>query len=298
MRIQEVCKQLNATRKAVEYYIEQALLRPSVLENGYRDFSQDDVEQLRKIMILRKLGLGTSEIRDALAAPNPSRLRQPLIRQELRQTDEKAHLAIFRQLSVSGDWQEAETKLMALDQQATVTVKLLEAFPNDFGLFIALHFAPFFPDAPLSEEQQSAYEEIVSYLDDTASMDIPAEWSNWLKEQQNELTVTDWRQISNGMIDAVRQPEAFWENHQQNISDYLKLKQSEAYRQSPAFQMQQLLHRLQEDSGYHERFIPALKRLSPAYFEYARQLKRADEQLRDRYSGVVQQTGFKSKKLQ
>lgn len=47
MRIQEVCKHLNVTRKAVEYYIEQALLRPSVLENGYRDFSQEDVEGRR-----------------------------------------------------------------------------------------------------------------------------------------------------------------------------------------------------------------------------------------------------------
>lgn len=280
MRIQEVCKHLNVTRKAVEYYIEQALLRPSVLENGYRDFSQEDVEQIRKIMILRKLGLGISEIRNALAAP--AYLRQQLVSQELRHTNENARLAILRQLSDSGDWQEAERKLLVLDQQATVTDKLLETFPNDFGLFIALHFAPFFPDAILSEEQQSAYEEIISYLDDTASMDIPAEWSNWLKEQQSELTVTDWRQLSSDMIDAVRQPEAFWEKHQQHITAYLDFKQSETYRQSPAFQMQQLLQRLQQESGYHERFIPALKRLSPAYSEYAKQLEQADEQLRDK----------------
>lgn len=280
MRIKEVCKHLNVTRKAVEYYIEQALLRPSVLENGYRDFSQEDVEQIRKIMILRKLGLGISEIRNALAAP--AYLRQQLVSQELRHTNENARLAILRQLSDSGDWQEAERKLLVLDQQATVTDKLLEAFPNDFGLFIALHFAPFFPDAILSEEQQSAYEEIISYLDDTASMDIPAEWSNWLKEQQSELTVTDWRQLSSDMIDAVRQPEAFWEKHQQHITAYLDFKQSETYRQSPAFQMQQLLQRLQQESGYHERFIPALKRLSPAYSEYAKQLEQADEQLRDK----------------
>ncbi len=32
-----------------------------------------------------------------------------------------------------------------------------------------------------------------------------------------------------------------------------------------------------------ERFIPALKRLSPAYSEYAQQLERAGELLRDKY---------------
>lgn len=284
MRMQEVCNHLNVTRKAVEYYIEQALLRPSVLENGYRDFSLENVEQIRKIVILRKLGLGISEIRNALAAPNPAYLRQQLVSRELRNTNENARLAILRQLSDSGDWQEAERKLLALDQQATVTDKLLQAFPNDFGLFIALHFAPFFPDAILSAEQQSAYEEIVSYLDDTASMDIPAEWSNWLKEQQSELTVMDWRQLSADMINAAQHPEAFWEKHQQPITAYLEFKKSEAYRQSPTFQMQQLLHRFQQESGYHERFIPALKRLSLKYSKYARQLERADELLRDKYS--------------
>ncbi len=67
MRIQEVCRQLSATKKAVTYNIEQGLISPAVLDNGYRDFSPEDVERLRKIMILRKLGLGTGEIKNALA---------------------------------------------------------------------------------------------------------------------------------------------------------------------------------------------------------------------------------------
>lgn len=284
MRIQEVCRHLNITRKAIEYYIEQALLRPSVSANGYRDFSQEDVERLRKIIILRKLGLGVSGIRDALAAPDPVDLSRQLIRQEFRSTNEQARLAVLRQLSASGDWQAAEDMLMALDRQATLTDKLMEAFPGDFGVFIALHFAPFFPDAPLSEEQQAAYEEIVRYLDDTSAMDIPAAWSHWLNDRLSELSIADWRQISTEMRDAVQRPEEIWEQYQDQITSYLEFKQSEAYRQSPAFRMEQLLRRLQEQSGYRERFIPALKRLSPSYAEYARQLEQANERLRDKLS--------------
>ncbi len=44
MLINEVCKKCRLTKKAVEYYIEQGLISPDIMENGYRDFSQDDVE--------------------------------------------------------------------------------------------------------------------------------------------------------------------------------------------------------------------------------------------------------------
>lgn len=50
---------------------------------------------------------------------------------------------------------------------------------------------------------------------------------------------------------------------------------------SPAFQMKQLIQRMQQESGCHERFIPAFEAIKPAYSEYAKQLERADERLRD-----------------
>ena len=39
MLINEVAKLSNLTKKAVEYYTEQGLICPNILENGYRDFS-------------------------------------------------------------------------------------------------------------------------------------------------------------------------------------------------------------------------------------------------------------------
>ena len=47
MLINEVAKLCNLTKKAVEYYTEQKLICPSILENGYRDFSKKDVEILK-----------------------------------------------------------------------------------------------------------------------------------------------------------------------------------------------------------------------------------------------------------
>lgn len=38
MLINETAKFCNLTKKAVEYYTEQGMVNPAILENGYRDF--------------------------------------------------------------------------------------------------------------------------------------------------------------------------------------------------------------------------------------------------------------------
>lgn len=48
MLVNAVCKECGLTKKAVEYYIEQGLVAPSVQENGYRDFSEADIAQAEK----------------------------------------------------------------------------------------------------------------------------------------------------------------------------------------------------------------------------------------------------------
>ena len=57
MLINEVCKRYGLTKKAIEYYEEQGLTCPQIMENGYRVFSEDDVIQLNKIAVLRGLGI-------------------------------------------------------------------------------------------------------------------------------------------------------------------------------------------------------------------------------------------------
>ena len=66
MLINEVCRECNLTKKAVEYYTEQGLIRPDITENGYRRFSDADVLKLRRIAVLRGLGFSVPEIRTSL----------------------------------------------------------------------------------------------------------------------------------------------------------------------------------------------------------------------------------------
>lgn len=83
MLIHEVCKITNLTKKAIAYYIGQGLLSPAASENGYRDFKEEHVECLNRISVLRKLGLGTEEIRAVLNDGTNTVLQKLSVKKEL-----------------------------------------------------------------------------------------------------------------------------------------------------------------------------------------------------------------------
>ncbi len=64
MKINEVEQAVGITKKSIRYYEQEGLLKPSRnLSNGYRDYSQEDVETLLSIKLLRKLGIPIEDIK-------------------------------------------------------------------------------------------------------------------------------------------------------------------------------------------------------------------------------------------
>ena len=64
MKINEVEALVGITKKNIRFYEEKGLLSPRRnSENGYRDYGQDEVDELRRIKLLRKLGVPIEEIR-------------------------------------------------------------------------------------------------------------------------------------------------------------------------------------------------------------------------------------------
>lgn len=64
MKINEVEALVGITKKNIRFYEEQGLLSPRRnSENGYRDYGEEEVETLRQIKLLRKLGVSLEEIR-------------------------------------------------------------------------------------------------------------------------------------------------------------------------------------------------------------------------------------------
>lgn len=68
MKINEVEALAGISKKNIRFYEEQGLLSPRRnSENGYRDYGENEVEVLRRIKVLRKLGVPIEEIRQMLS---------------------------------------------------------------------------------------------------------------------------------------------------------------------------------------------------------------------------------------
>lgn len=66
MTIKEVEEKLELPRATVRYYEKEGLIHPKRSGNSYREYSDEDVAILKKIIVLRKIGSSVSDIEDFL----------------------------------------------------------------------------------------------------------------------------------------------------------------------------------------------------------------------------------------
>lgn len=63
MRIQELEHRVGIERATIRYYEKEGLIHPARSENGYRDYSEEDAAELRRIKLMRELGVTLETIR-------------------------------------------------------------------------------------------------------------------------------------------------------------------------------------------------------------------------------------------
>ncbi len=283
MQISEAKKASGLTRKAIEYYIGQELIHPAVSENGYRDFSETDITCLKKISVYRRLGLGTEEIRSILADDTGTMIKKLSVEKTLLLREEQTLKSLLDALAESGDFSETERRLIALEQNTAIAKRLLDTFPGYFGKFICLHFASFLTEPATTADQDSAYQEIVSFLDDFPSTEFPREVQEFLDDATGDYSAEKINSITEKIRTDIGQPDTFLSRNRQFLKYYLSVLASEEYKASPAGKSALLLRQFLNTGGYYERFLPAMERLSPSYAAYRRQLALTDRKLREQY---------------
>ena len=66
MKINEVEKLLGVPMATIRFYEKEGLLFPQRNENPYRDYAEKDVQLLKRIIVLRKIGISVEEIKRIL----------------------------------------------------------------------------------------------------------------------------------------------------------------------------------------------------------------------------------------
>lgn len=114
MKICEVESQVGITKKNIRFYEEQGLLSPRRnSENGYRDYGEEDVEVLRQIKLMRKLGVPLGEIRRMQEGGTVADgMRRHLVTLEREKRNTEQAIDLCRSLT------DQETSLAGLDAAA------------------------------------------------------------------------------------------------------------------------------------------------------------------------------------
>lgn len=279
MFINEVCKTCALTKKAVEYYIAQGLVVPSVQENGYRDFSDADIERLKKISVLRGLGISAAELQKILSVQHEMgdaalKAISDRKRMEIAVMQEKRQL--LQELSRTQDWDLVQEKLRQLQNKQSVLARLQEAFPGYYGNYICQHFAPYLNEPVETQEQQEAFETILDFLD-RVHLELPADLQAYYCEVTAEYDDTIMETVDAKVKSAYGDMERFLAENREAIEAYMKYKASEAYQSSNAFRLEQELKQFISASGYYEVFLPAMCRLSKSYREYRKMMMNANQ---------------------
>ena len=286
MLISDVCRQTGLTRKAVEYYIEQELLCPPAQENGYRTFDAADVERLKRIAVLRALNVSAAQIREILSDSTPEALCRATHAAELSVQDAKNRQALLESLARGATYTEIADELQALDQRQTILQKLLLAFPGYYGRAVSLHFAAFLNEPIATEEQRAAYETIVEYLDSTQGFALPDDLSAYLEEATRGIGTQAMADMTAELHRAANDTETYIAEHRELLEQYIAYRQSEEYRNSPAYRLQEQLRAALQLGGYNDVFLPAMERLSESYRVYRKALHTANETLLARYPEI------------
>ena len=64
MTIKEVEKILEIPKATIRFYEKEELVKPQRGSNTYREYTEADVERLRKIIVLRKIGMPVGQIKN------------------------------------------------------------------------------------------------------------------------------------------------------------------------------------------------------------------------------------------
>ncbi len=276
MRIQEAAQAVGCTQRAIKFYEEKGLL-PHVArgENGYRDYTDEDIRLLHEIQAYRKLGICLADIRALLKERDFTLLKQIL--------EDKRRKAAEHQHEIDA----LEAYLTTLDCKAfdemidysSLSQAMRDQLPGIFGRYLAAHFAPYLQIRMVTDEQRDAYRRILAFWDDP-HLRLPL----LFRFSMFCLSLLPAGAISAEQIDAQIQSmlhpteEAYAKIREQTRRTVLARRNS-LVRYAPGEIMKRQMMRRLKDCGYYDVFIPQMKRLSPSYRAYQDALTALNDRL-------------------
>ena len=265
MLLNEIAKEVGMTKRAIKYYEEKELLSIKKDDNGYRNYTQEDVETLKKISIYRKLGISIDDIKKLLETDD-KKLLLSIYNQKLQEKQlQESELEALKEFIDDGDPDKANELL----DYETIENAIESMLPEEeWSNYLMGHFKPFLNIRIKTPEQKQALKNILEYCENT-TLKTPFMMKLGMKLAGDIAKET---KTADEMISYYRDmSNEEYERLKADVLKGAKLK-SGILKYHPSYIAQRKMMKEYQDKGYNNIFIPNLMVLSPKYGEYKRAL--------------------------
>lgn len=272
MLLNEIIKEVGMTKRAIKYYEEKGLLSVKKDNNGYRNYTKEDVEILKKISVYRKLGIGIDDIKKLLET-NDKQILLNIYHQKLKENQaQEIELNALKDFIEDGD----PNKVNELLDYETIENAIVSMLPEEeWADYLISHFKPFLNVRIKTPEQKEAFQNILEYCENT-TLKTPFMMKLGIKLTGGIVKET---RTADEMIAYYRDmSEEEYERLKASVLKGAKLK-SGILKYHPAYVAQRKMMKQYQDKGYNDIFIPNLMVLSPKYREYKKALDSVNDRI-------------------
>ena len=278
MRLIEVIKQVDLSKRAIKFYEEKGLLKTKRDSNGYRNYTDKDISLLKEISSYRKMGIGLSDIKEILN--DKSVLKQILIEKKKEITISQNELEALEKFIENNNIEELYDSV----DYKTLADAIQNSIPGFYGYYFLNHFLPYLQIRIQTKEQQEAYNRLIEFWDNT-NIRIPflMKLNSWIlfKLNSKKSLIVQIEQIDSQIKEMLNPTEEEYEKLKKKVNDGYKLKNSIFYKYSLIGISQRKFMKELQNKGYNDIFIPSMIALSPKYKEYHNALMAINKRICD-----------------
>lgn len=278
MRLNEVIKQVDLSKRAIKFYEEKGLLKTKRDSNGYRNYTDKDISLLKEISSYRKMGIGLSDIKEILN--DKSVLKQILIEKKKEITISQNELEALEKFIENNNIEELYDSV----DYKTLADAIQNSIPGFYGYYFLNHFLPYLQIRIQTKEQQEAYNRLIEFWDNT-NIRIPflMKLNSWIlfKLNSKKSLIVQIEQIDSQIKEMLNPTEEEYEKLKKKVDDGYKLKNSIFYKYSLIGISQRKFMKELQNKGYNDIFIPSMIALSPKYKEYHNALMAINKRICD-----------------
>lgn len=278
MRLNEVIKQVDLSKRAIKFYEEKGLLKTKRDSNGYRNYTDKDISLLKEISSYRKMGIGLSDIKEILN--DKSVLKQILIEKKKEITISQNELEALENFIENNNIEELYDSV----DYKTLADAIQNSIPGFYGYYFLNHFLPYLQIRIQTKEQQEAYNRLIEFWDNT-NIRIPflMKLNSWIlfKLNSKKSLIVQIEQIDSQIKEMLNPTEEEYEKLKKKVNEGYKLKNSIFYKYSLIGISQRKFMKELQNKGYNDIFIPSMIALSPKYKEYHNALMAINKRICD-----------------